>query len=163
MGVKKKQSVAVLVIQELKKKSLTISVAESCTGGAIASAITKNPGASSYFKGGLVCYSTSSKINILKIPKDLIKSEGLVNEQIAREMAINSKTFFETDFALSVTGNAGPTRGDLNKEIGTVFIGLANPLDVKVFKFCFSGNRERIIKKAVNESFIALYKELSNK
>ena len=75
---KEKKAVDYLVVKELKKKSLTISVAESCTGGKIASLITSTPGASLYFKGSLVCYSKSSKINILKVSKDLIDSKGLV-------------------------------------------------------------------------------------
>tara|TARA_B100000959_G_C14633903_1_gene481424 strand:- start:20 stop:508 length:489 start_codon:yes stop_codon:yes gene_type:complete len=161
MTLKEKQSLDSLVIQKLKKKSLKISVAESCTGGALASEITKTPGASSYFKGSIVCYSKSSKVNILKISSDLIESEGLVSEKVAREMAINSNILFKTDLALSITGNAGPTGGDLIKEIGIVFIGIAKLFDVKVFKFCFSGDREGIIKKAVNESFLILYKELN--
>ncbi len=161
MTNKEKNLVDYLALSELKKKSLTISVAESCTGGKIASVITRTPGASSFFKGGLVCYSKSSKVNILKIPENLIESKGLVSEEIASKMAINTKTFFNSNIAISVTGNAGPTRGDLEKEIGTVFIGIAKSFRVKVFKFSFSGDRDEIINNAVNQSFMLLHTELS--
>ena len=137
---KEKKAVDYLVVKELKKKSLTISVAESCTGGKIASLITSTPGASLYFKGSLVCYSKSSKINILKVSKDLIDSKGLVSKEVA--------------------GNAGPTRGDLKKKIGTIFIAIAKSSGVKVYKFYFSGDRDNIINSTIKHSFNLLYEEL---
>ena len=157
---KEKKAVDYLVVKELKKKSLTISVAESCTGGKIASLITSTPGASLYFKGSLVCYSKSSKINILKVSKDLIESKGLVSKEVASEMATNAKFFFNSNIALSVTGNAGPTRGDLKKKIGTIFIAIAKSSGVKVYKFYFSGDRDNIINSTIKHSFNLLYEEL---
>ena len=160
MTDKEKKPVDYLVINELKKQSLTISVAESCTGGKIASLITSKPGASSYFKGSLVCYSESSKINILNISKDLIESKGSVSKEIASEMATNVRLLFNSNIAISVTGNAGPRRGDLKKKIGTIFIGIAKSSRVEVYKFYFSGDRENIINNAVKQSFNLIYKEL---
>ena len=160
MTDKGKKVVDYLVINELKKQSLTISVAESCTGGKIASLITSKPGASSYFKGGLVCYSESSKVNILNISKDLIEFKGSVSKEIASEMATNAKLLFNSNIAISVTGNAGPKRGDLKKKIGTVFIGIAKYSKVIVHKFSFSGDRDKIIKNAVEQSFKLIYSDL---
>tara|TARA_B100000609_G_C17166373_1_gene409123 strand:- start:748 stop:1239 length:492 start_codon:yes stop_codon:yes gene_type:complete len=157
---KERKSVDYLVVNELKKQSLTISLAESCTGGKIASLMTSRSGASSYFKGGLVCYSKSSKVNILNIPKDLIESVGSVSKEVAREMAISAKLLFNSNIAISITGNAGPTRGDLKKKIGTVFIGIAKYSEVMVHKFSFSGDRDKIIKNTVEQSFKLIYREL---
>ena len=90
----------------------------------------------------------------------MIESKGLVSKEVASEMATNAKVFFNSNIALSVTGNAGPTRGDLKKKIGTIFIAIAKSSGVKVYKFYFSGDRDNIINSTIKHSFNLLYEEL---
>ena len=105
----------------------TISIAESCTGGQLASTITAIPGASKYFKGGMVTYATEAKIAILGIDKAIITKNSVVSAEVAEAMATKVKQLYQSDYAVSTTGNAGPTKGDADAEVGTVFIGIATP------------------------------------
>jgi len=134
--------------------------AESCTGGEIAARFTKIPGVSKCFKGGFVTYATQSKEDILKIPAAMIKKHSVVSAQVAEKMAENAKKIFKSDYALSTTGNAGPSKGDSDAEVGTVFIGLATPNRIFSKKFKFEGSREQIVEKSVNEAFKIILKEL---
>jgi nicotinamide-nucleotide amidase len=145
-----------LLIQQNK----TISTAESCTGGKIAQILTSVSGASNYFKGSIVSYSTETKMAVLGIPKDLIKEHSVVSAEVARQMAINVKNIMKTDYAIATTGNAGPTRGDSNAELGTVFIALATPKEVIVNEFNFGQSREKVIDRAVIKSLEILRKEI---
>jgi nicotinamide-nucleotide amidase len=142
----------------LKKQFLCL--AESCTGGAIAARFTKTPGVSNCFKGGIVTYATHSKEDILKIPIGIIKKHSVVSAEVAEKMAENAKKIFKSDYALSTTGNAGPSKGDSDSEVGTVFIGLATPDRIFSKKFEFEGSREQIVEKSVNEAFKIILKEL---
>jgi len=144
----------------LKMKGQFLCLAESCTGGEIAARFTKIPGVSNCFKGGIVTYATLSKEDILKVPAGLIKKHSVVSAQVAEKMAENAKRIFKSDFALSTTGNAGPSKGDSDAEIGTVFIGLATPDRIFSKKFEFEGSREQIVEKSVNEAFKIILKEL---
>ena len=96
----------------------------------------------------------------MNISKDLIEFKGSVSKEIASKMATNVKLLFNSNIAISVTGNAGPRRGDLKKKIGTIFIGIAKSSGVEVYKFYFSGNRNNIVNNAVKQSFNLIYKEL---
>ena len=111
----------------LATKNATLSLAESCTGGLIASRFTANPGASSYFVGGMVTYATQSKEALLGIDMTFITKYGVVSEAVAKEMADKVKQKFSSEYSISVTGVAGPTKGDSKQEVGTVYIGVSSP------------------------------------
>jgi len=144
----------------LIQKKLTVSTAESCTGGQIAQLLTSVAGASNYFKGSIVSYATETKIAVLDIPEDLIKEHSVVSAAVAKRMAINIKSIMKTDYAIATTGNAGPTKGDSDAEIGTVFIALATPNEVIVEEFNFGQSREKVIDRAVIKSLELLRKEI---
>ncbi|WP_349352895.1 MULTISPECIES: competence/damage-inducible protein A [unclassified Flagellimonas] len=146
----------------LKDRGMTLSTAESFTGGSIAERITKVPGASHYFKGSLVCYATEAKIKVLGVPQALIDGHSVVSEQVAIAMAQNVKEKLGTDFAIATTGNAGPTKGDSDVEVGTVYIGISGPKRTFAQKFVMGKHRERVVEKSVNKAFELLYKEILN-
>ena len=141
-------------------KKLSLSTAESCTGGEIASRLTKIPGASRYFNGGLVVYHTQSKSDVLDIPKKLIEEYSVVSKEVAEAMAKEARVKFNTRIGLSTTGNAGPTKGDSDVEVGTVWIAIAYEEGIISEKFLFGKNRKRIIGKAVNKALEMLFKQL---
>lgn len=105
----------------LNEKKLTISTAESCTGGELAKMITSNSGSSKYFIGGLVAYATEKKVEILKVSQETIDQYTVVSEQVAMEMAKGCQELFDSNISLSTTGVAGPGKGEDGKEVGTVF------------------------------------------
>ena len=108
------------------KKGLTLSIVESCTGGKIAEMITAESGVSSFFKGSMVAYATHIKSSVLGVDEKLIKKYSVVSSEVAEAMAIQSNKVFDTDYAISTTGNAGPTKGDTDDEVGTVYISIAS-------------------------------------
>jgi nicotinamide-nucleotide amidase len=137
-----------------------LSVAESCTGGAIANQITANAGSSAYFKGGIVPYETRLKIVILGVDAELIKEHSVVSIPVAEAMAACSNQLFGSDYAIATTGIAGPTKGDGRDEVGTVCIAIATPNGVVSEKFNFGKARERVISKATNKAYEMLHKEI---
>ncbi len=148
------------VAKLLTTKQMTLATAESCTGGRIAQKITAMSGASAYFKGSVVSYATETKINVLHVPKALIDKYSVVSAEVAKAMAKNVKELLKTDFAVATTGNAGPTKGDSDADIGTVFIAIATPNEVFVDKFMMGNQRTRIVQKTVNKAFELLQKEI---
>lgn len=146
----------------LTNKKMTLATAESFTGGSIAEHITAVPGASNYFKGSMVCYATAVKVNVLGVPQELIDKHSVVSEEVAIAMANNVKSKLGTDFAIATTGNAGPTKGDSDAEVGTVYIAVSTPNGTFAQKFVMGRHRERVIKKSVNKAFELLYKEILN-
>lgn len=108
----------------LIERKLTISTAESCTGGELAKMITSNSGSSKYFLGGIIPYATEKKIEILKVKKETVDEFTVVSEQVAQEMAKGCQKLFETNISLSTTGVAGPGKGEDGKDIGTVFYSI---------------------------------------
>ncbi len=159
-GIDEDEAIERVIGNLLNGKKVTLALAESCTGGKIAESLTAIPGASSYFKGGVVTYATASKINILGVDKALIDEFSVVSEQVAKSMALESKRLFDSDYALATTGNAGPNKGDARAEVGTVFIALATPETVYCEEFNFGQPREKVIGRAVNKAFEMLYKEI---
>jgi len=162
-GYEDEDSIEDNIAQTLTQKNLSLSTAESCTGGRLASIMTEVPGASAYFKGSIVSYATSAKHDVLNIPRAFIKKHSVVSAEITKEMAIRVKRMFNSDLAIATTGNAGPTKGDSDAEIGTVFIALAYGGKVKVEKFNFGNHRERVTQKAVNKALEMLYDHLNEK
>ena len=129
---------------QLLKLGMNLSVAESCTGGLIASRITGNPGSSAYFEGGAVTYSNELKIRFLDVPVTLINEYGAVSREVAEAMVSGIRKSCGTDAAIAVTGIAGPDGGSVEKPVGTVFIALNCREYHQVEEFSFSGNRKRI-------------------
>jgi len=144
----------------LTQQNKTISTAESCTGGKIAQVLTSVSGASKYFKGSVVSYATETKISILGLSEDLIKEHSVVSAYVAKEMAINIQKLMKSDYAIATTGNAGPSKGDSDAEVGTVFIALATPNEVLIEEFNFGQPREKVIDRAVVKSLEMLRKEI---
>ncbi|CAM4418704.1 competence/damage-inducible protein A [Flavobacterium terrigena] len=161
VGYDEDETIEVIVGRALVKKELTLSAAESCTGGKISELITSVSGASAYFQGGIVAYSNQVKIDLLKVNSETINQYSVVSADVAKEMALNCKTIFNTDYAIATTGNAGPTKGESDAEIGTVFIAIATPEEVFVEEFNFGQPREKVIDRAVNKAFEMIYKEIS--
>lgn len=153
-------SIEISIAKQLVKLGKTLAVAESCTGGKIAEQITANAGASAYFKGGLVSYATQSKIDVLKIPKDIINTNSVVSSQVAKAMAQNTLQLFNSDYAIATTGNAGPTKGDSKAEVGTVFIAIATKNNVFSQEFNMGNHRIKVINKATNKALEMLQKEI---
>lgn len=132
----------------LYKKGLTLSVAESCTGGMIGHLITSVPGSSRYFTGSLVAYSNDIKENILGVRKESLESFGAVSEQVVREMAAGALKLFGTDYSIATSGIAGPDGGTAEKPVGLVWISVASLNRIKTEKFLFGNMRDINIQKA---------------
>ena len=159
-GTEEDQSIEFLIADKLNRLGNTLSCAESCTGGAIATKFTSHPGASSFFLGSAVTYAVDSKTNILGVERSIIDQYGEVSGPVASAMALGAQKKYKSDFALATTGNAGPTKGDMGQEVGTVFIGLASPEGVESLQFNMGNNRTRVINKTVNQAFEILYRAL---
>lgn len=138
-----------VVVDKLVKCSLKLSLAESCTGGLLASTIVDIPGASETFRGGLITYSNEEKINRLQIDEKLFEQYGAVSSQVAEAMASAVCTAIGTNVSLSTTGIAGPGGGTAEKPVGTVFIGLCYNGQTTWKQFFFKGNRKKIRTKTV--------------
>lgn len=160
VGFEEEESIETLIGKRLVEMGKTLSVVESCTGGQIAERITVNAGASNYFKGSLVSYATSVKQHVLGVSKTLIEEHSVVSKEVAEAMALKSKQLFDTDYAIASTGNAGPTKGDSEADIGTVFLAIATPNKVFSQGFSFGNSRTRVINKASNKAFEMLLKEI---
>jgi nicotinamide-nucleotide amidase len=160
VGYDEDQTIEVMIGKQLAQTNTTLATAESCTGGKIAQVITSVPGASAYFKGSIVSYATESKINVLNISPELIEKYSVVSKEVATEMAVQVKKLMKTDFAIATTGNAGPSKGDANVQVGTVCIAIATPNEVIVEQFDFGQPREKVIDRAVNKAFEMLQKEI---
>jgi nicotinamide-nucleotide amidase len=139
---------ASVVAKLLLNRKQTLSLAESCTGGMVAEAITSLSGASDYFLGSAVCYANNAKRDIIGVSQDTLNDCGAVSEKIAREMAQGARQRFNSDWAISLTGIAGPGGGGPDKPVGLVFIGLAGPNVNKVFRHVFASNRQQIRHRA---------------
>tara|TARA_B100002051_G_scaffold263825_1_gene287917 strand:- start:2 stop:475 length:474 start_codon:yes stop_codon:yes gene_type:complete len=141
------------VVKLLKKKKLKISVAESCTGGILSSTITSVSGSSKVFTMGLVTYSNQSKNRILKVPKQIIKKYGAVSIQCCFSMVNNLSKISKSNFAVSITGIAGPSGGTKQKPVGLVYIGIKRANKVKINRYLFKNKgRSNIQKAAVKKS-----------
>ena len=141
------------ITKKLIKKKLTISVAESCTGGMLSSAITSRAGSSKVFILGLTAYSNKSKVNVLKIPINIIKKYGTVSEQVCLAMLKNINKISKASISLAITGIAGPSGGTKKKPVGLVYIGIKKGNKTLVKKHLFKNKGRLYIQKAaVNKS-----------
>jgi nicotinamide-nucleotide amidase len=160
VGFEEEDTIEVILGRLLSDQNKTLATAESCTGGKIAQMLTAVSGASKYFKGSLVCYATETKISVLGLSEQLINEHSVVSSEVAKAMAISVKKIMKSDYAIATTGNAGPSKGDANASVGTVFIAIATPNDVFVTEFDFGQPREKVINRAVNKAFELLQKEI---
>lgn len=160
VGFEEETSIEERIGALLVKKGHSLSLAESCTGGAIVSRITAHAGASAYLKGSLVPYETKIKSDVLGVAPGLIKKHNVVSIAVAEAMAAQSKQLFGTDYAIATTGIAGPTKGDSDDEVGTVCIAVATPSGMVSEKFSFGKARERVIMKSTNKALEMLLKEI---
>lgn len=144
----------------LKKKKKTLAIAESCTGGLLSSRVTSVPGSSDYFVGGIVAYQNRVKSSQLRVPPGILSKYGAVSAQTAEALAKNVRKILRSDYALSVTGIAGPSGGSQKKPLGLVYIALSGANKVKAKKFLFSGNRNSIRNLVVRNALDLLKKEL---
>ncbi len=149
-----------VIVRRLTERQQTVALAESCTGGFIAHRLTNVPGASAVFLGGLVTYSDTAKQNLLGVRAATLAAYGAVSEETAREMAEGARLRLGTDFALSVTGIAGPTGGTPAKPIGTVCLGLAAPSKVETKRFFNPFDRETFKYVTSQQALEMLRREL---
>jgi len=154
------QSLELMIANKLIAAGKTLAVAESCTGGTIAEQFTQHAGASAYFNGGVVTYATASKIKVLGIDKTLIDTHSVVSAPVAEAMAKNVRELFNADYGVATTGNAGPSKGESDAEIGNVFIAVATKYTVVSASFMLGSARQRVIKKAVNKALEMLETEI---
>ena len=136
------------IVNKLKRKNLTISFAESCTGGLLSSSITSINGSSKVFILGLVSYSNQSKMNILKVPKKTITKHGAVSYETCLSMVKNLNKISKTNISVSITGVAGPKGGTLKKPVGLVFIGIKKDNKTLIKKYLFKNKKRNSIQKA---------------
>jgi PncC family amidohydrolase len=150
------------IVNLLKEKGLTISCAESLTGGSFASSITNISGASKVFKGGIVTYTNEIKRDCLNVKEETLNKFGAISRECCLEMAQNVKSMFQSDFGIAFTGNAGPTASE-NKPVGLVYIGISYLNDVNVYELHLSGDRISIknqcISCALNKIYDIIFKD----
>ena len=144
------------LIRLLTKKKIKISLAESCTGGLLASSITSINGASKIFHLGLVTYSNQAKIKVLKVNKDIIKKYGAVSHQCCLSMVNNLSKISKANINVSITGIAGPTGGTTKKPVGLVYIGLKKGKKIQVIKCLFKSKKRSSIQKATVKKALSL-------
>ena len=160
VGFEEEESIEFVLGKLLTQKKLTLSTAESCTGGKIAETISAITGSSSYFRGGVVTYATDTKVSILKVNQSTIDNYSVVSKEVAEEMALGAQKLLQTDFAIATTGNAGPTKGDADATVGTVCFAIATPKGVFSEEFNFGQPRQKVIDRAVNKGLELLLKEI---
>ena len=156
------ESLEAVVSALLLERGLTLSAAESCTGGLIAKRLTDLPGASKVFRGGVVSYTNGVKAGVLGVPEALLEEYGAVSEPVARAMAEGCRKVCGSDLAVSATGVAGPERDDRGSEVGTVYIALASPEGTICKKFsCGRGRgRDRVRSAAAHNAFDMIRRSL---
>jgi nicotinamide-nucleotide amidase len=147
----------------LKEKGLTLSLAESCTGGKLASLFTAIPGCSGYFKGGIVSYSNEAKKHVLGVSSDDIEKQGAVSQTVVEQMALGARRIFNSDCAIATSGIAGPNGGTVEKPVGTAWIAVSCKDRLIARKFLFSNSRESNILRACNTGMRLLLEMISDK
>jgi len=145
------------VARLLTDANMTVAVAESCTAGGLAVALTSLPGSSRFFRGGVVAYDNAVKTSLLGVGRSAIDAQGAVSAATAEAMAANCRSLLETDFAVSITGIAGPDGGTESKPVGLVFVGLATRRETSSRRFQFAGSREDVRAAAVHAALRFLH------
>jgi nicotinamide-nucleotide amidase len=142
------------IVEILIKENLTITSAESCTGGLFASTLVKNSGVSAIFKGSIVAYANEIKRDILGVDEETLEKFGAVSPECVSLMLDGVSKIFSSDFAIAISGVAGPDGGSLEKPVGTIFIGVkSRQKPNKIKKLTLKGDREDIQKSAILWAF----------
>lgn len=139
------------IIQQFNKKKQKIAIAESLTGGKVGAKLVEIPGASAVFMGSMVCYDTHVKEKVLGVKATTIEQFSVVSEEVAKEMAEQTRILLGASIGISTTGNAGPSKGDSDASVGTVCIGISDEEETKAYTFQMGSHRERITEKTVNK------------
>ncbi len=160
LGYEDDHSIVEVIAEFFQNEKKTLSVAESCTGGMLASLLTEKPGASNFFKGGLIAYSEEIKTKELSVSKELIEKNTVVSIEVAEAMALGIQKKMNTDYAIATTGNAGPTKDNTDKSLGVVCIAIATPKRVVSEEFNFGKPREKVILRSSNKALELLRKEI---
>ncbi len=155
-------SLAEKVVKYLRRAKKTVAVSESCTGGLLASFLTEWPGSSEIFLGGIAAYSNSAKEQILGVSKTVIWLHGAVSKEVAEEMAVRTKSLFGSNYAIAITGIAGPSGGSEEKPVGTVFHAFSSLQGVLTWENHFQGSRSVVRKKATKFALELLLKEFED-
>ena len=142
----------------LTSKGKTIATAESCTGGKLASLLSKHPGSSAFYYGSVISYDNSVKEHILDVPAHLIKTHGVVSEEVVHVMAESVRSEFHTDYAIATSGIAGPTGGTKDKPVGTVWIAWATPEGTTAECFHLGKLREQVTDRACMKALVNMIK-----
>jgi len=146
-----RESLQEIAAETLCRHGKTLSSAESCTGGAIAARFTAMPGASNYYKGGIVAYSNELKRQLLHVRKETLDKHGAVSEETVMEMVTNLREICRSDYAIATTGIAGPDGGTPDKPVGTVWIGIASGQRTITRLLHFSDRRAQVIERTCNQ------------
>lgn len=148
-STKEAETLEMAVVKLLEKYDLTVTTAESCTGGLLSGRIVNVPGASEVFRGGFITYSNKAKRKFLDVSKSTLKKYGAVSEETAREMATGAVFATDSDTSVAVTGIAGPDGGTEEKPVGLVYISTYMKDSIKVERYQFKGNRQKVREQAV--------------
>ena len=133
----------------LSDRALTLATAESCTGGGLSHLLTEIPGASAFFIGGIIAYHNDIKLQLLDVPRETLTHHGAVSSQTAIAMAAGCRSRFKTDFAVSITGIAGPGGGSAEKPVGLIYIAVAGRQQTRVEEHQFPGDRSQVREGAI--------------
>jgi len=142
--------------QELLKRNASLATAESCTGGYISHLLTRISGSSAYYKGGLIAYDNSVKVDVLGVKPVTIQSFGVVSKQVVEEMALGIQRVMKVDYAIATSGIAGPTGGSIEKPIGTVWTAVATPNGIQSIKHQMGTERLWNIKRSASATLLDL-------
>lgn len=153
-------SLEVLIRDSMQQAGLLLATAESCTGGNIARLITALPGSSSVFEGGAVTYSNATKMQLLDVKKQTLENHGAVSEETVREMAVGAQANFKVDYAIAVSGIAGPDGGTPEKPVGLVWIAVAGKHGIIARKYVYGNDRATNIERASAAALFMLWQLL---
>lgn len=151
---------AEVVIDRLRERGQTVATVESCTGGLVGEMLTEIPGSSDAYIGGWVTYTNAMKTSQVGVHSEVFKQYGAVSEECCRAMATGGRERSGSDYAISVTGVAGPGGGSPEKPVGTVWIGLASPCGVQAERFLFKGDREMVRQRSATAALAMLWKAI---
>lgn len=154
------EPLAKVIFNHLRADERTLAVAESCTGGLLANAFTDIPGASKVFTGGIVCYNNHAKAELLGVPQEILLQHGAVSAETAVAMATGVAERLSTDYALSVTGFAGPSGGTPENPVGTIYIGYHSPCGTWCIRMRYPGERTTVKMRAVNRALDVMRRKI---
>lgn len=141
----------------MRDRGLTVSVAESCTGGLLGDMITDVPGSSDYFLGGVISYSDEAKVSLLGVDEGTLRSKGAVSEEVALQMASGTRSKFGSKIGVGITGIAGPAGGTESKPVGLVYIAVSSGSSLACKRKVFDGSRDSVKRQAAETALEMLF------